>query len=360
MEKFLPTNQLGNTQLIISQLGFGCAAIGNLYQATTDEDAYDAIHSSIKAGINYFDTAPLYGLGLSERRLGDVLRTYDRDKYLVSTKAGRLLTPDKSAHTNELRLGFNTPMPFKAHYDYTYDGIMRSFEDSLTRLGLAEIDILLIHDLGAQTHAEHDEYYFQQLASSGYKALRELRDNKLISAIGLGVNETEICMRAMTLGQFDCFLVAGRYTLLEQAALNDFLPQCSQHGASVIIGGPYNSGILATGVTNSSNPMYNYEKAPERIIKKVAHLEQVCKKFKVDLAAAALQFPLAHPSVSAVIPGLDSPQRVVDTLALFNQSIPFEFWQELRETGLVAADSPLPKADNNSNHSFTRVEHEQS
>ena len=339
---FFPKKEIGNTGLKVSTLGFGAASIGNLYKAVSDDDANKTLRATIESGINLFDTAPRYGLGLSERRVGDALRKLDRSEYVISTKVGRILTPDVLAKTNQLRYEFDTPMPFDAHYDYTYDGIMRSYEDSLQRLGLASIDILLVHDIGPFTHGEKDSYYYEQLKSSGFKALEELKKNKQIKAVGLGVNETEICERAMDLGQFDCFLLAGRYSLLEQEAMNTFLPKCIKHGASIVLGGPYNSGILATGVKGNDSPMYDYAPAPQEIISRVASIEEICQQYNVTLAAAALQFPLAHKAVSTVIPGLGSERRVLKTVDLFNEKIPTEFWHTLKTKGLIHEDAPTP------------------
>ncbi len=334
--------QIGNTKLQVSTLGFGAASMGNLYQAVANSEAQATLTAAINAGINLFDTAPRYGLGLSERRVGDALRDLPAADYVLSTKVGRILTADRQANTSELRYGFATPMPFDAHYDYTYDGIMRSFEDSLQRLGLAKIDILLVHDIGVDTHGDKDQFYFDQLSSSGYKALDELRSSGLIQAVGLGVNESQVCERAMDIGQFDCFLLAGRYSLLEQDPLHNLLPKCIEHGASIILGGPYNSGILATGVKGDRVPLFNYEPAPKEIIKQVDEIENVCEKYQVTLAAAALQFPLGHPVVSSVIPGLGNERRVKTTLDLFSEDIPNEFWQALQAKGLLDESAPLP------------------
>ncbi|WP_354667926.1 aldo/keto reductase [Paraglaciecola arctica] len=333
---------IGQTQLKVSSLGFGAASLGNLYKAISDEEASRTLRAAISQGINLFDTAPRYGLGLSERRVGDVLRTIGADEFVLSTKVGRVLTPDVNVDTSQLRYGFDTPMPFDAHYDYSYDGIMRSYFDSLQRLGLAKIDILLVHDIGFDTHGDKDGYYFEQFQNSGYRALEELRQQGLIKAVGLGVNETAICERVMELGQFDCFLLAGRYSLLEQEALSSFLPKCEAHSASIILGGPYNSGILATGVKGAATPMYNYEAAPPKIIKRVASIEEVCEAFDVPLAAAALQFPLAHPAVATVIPGIDSEDRANKTCQLFSEQIPKEFWQVLKQQQLIRQDAPVP------------------
>lgn len=339
----LAKKQIGKTELKVTTLGFGAASLGNLYKRVDDSESRKTLDSAIELGLNLFDTAPRYGLGLSEHRVGDALRELKRTDYVLSTKVGRVLTRDVNAKTDELRYEFATPMPFDAHYDYTYDGIMRSYEDSLQRLGLASIDILLVHDIGPFTHGDQDAHYYKQLESSGYKALDELRSSKQIKAIGLGVNETEICERAMQLGQFDCFLLAGRYSLLEQEAINTFLPKCSNHGASIILGGPYNSGILATGVRGTNTPMYNYEPATQAIINRVASIESVCDQFNVTLAAAALQFPLSHESVATVIPGLGSKRRVIKTVELFNEKIPNEFWTTLKEKGLIKEEAPLPQ-----------------
>lgn len=335
--------KIGKTGLQVPVLGFGAGSMGNLYHAVSDEEARNTLSSAINSGMKLFDTAPRYGAGLSERRVGDALRPLAKSDYVLSTKVGRLLRRDPHAKIDEMRHGFLTPMPFEAHYDYTYDGIMRSYEDSVQRLGLADIDILLIHDIGAVTHGDQDAYYYDQLVSSGYRAVDELRTNGNIKAVGLGVNETAICERVMDIGQFDCFLLAGRYSLLEQESLDSFLPKCLDHGASIILGGPYNSGILASGVKGASTPMYNYEPAPQDVIDKVALIEDVCTAHGVTLAAAALQFPLGHEAVATVIPGLGSEKRVAQTIDLFNEKIPSDFWSQLKEQGLIRANAPVPK-----------------
>jgi len=342
MSKAFDTRQIGNTSLNVSTLGFGAASMGNLYQAVSDDDAQATLSAAIDLGMNLFDTSPRYGLGLSERRVGDALRGQAKDSYILSTKVGRILTPDTKADLTKLRYGFDTPMPFDAQYDYTYDGIRKSFEDSLQRLGLAEIDILLVHDLGRLTHGEDENFYFKQFENSGYKALEELRKYGYIKAVGLGVNEVEICQRVMNIGQFDCFLLAGRYSLLEQAPLHQFFPECEAHGASIILGGPYNSGILATGVRGNTIPYYDYEPAAKDIIARVEKIEGICDEYQVTLAAAALQFPLGHSSVASVIPGLGSAKRVEKTAQLFSESIPSEFWQCLKDKELLDQDAPLP------------------
>jgi len=342
MNKNFDIRQIGKTSLNVSTLGFGAASMGNLYQAVSDKEAQATLDAAINMGMNLFDTSPRYGAGLSERRVGDALRPLPKEQYVLSTKVGRILKPDAKADINQLRHGFLTPMPFDAHYDYSYDGIMRSFEDSQQRLGLAKIDILLVHDIGAYTHGERDKTYFEQLEVSGYKALETLRKYGDIKAVGLGVNEVEVCERVMNIGQFDCFLLAGRYSLLEQDPLHQFFPKCEAHGASIILGGPYNSGILATGVNGRTIPYYDYEPAPKHIVDRVAKIEAVCAQYQVTLAAAALQFPLGHPVVASVIPGLGSAKRVQHTIELFNEVIPDEFWQTLKNENLLDQAAPLP------------------
>ena len=265
---------------------------------------------------------------------------YDLCKdYVLSTKVGRLLKP--AAYAKE-RHGFVSPMPFDIHYDYSYDGIMRSFEDSLQRLGLDRIDILLMHDIGADTHGSANDKLFPVAMTSGYKAMNELRSQGLVKAIGLGVNEHQVCEQALNYGEWDCFLLAGRYTLLEQSSLRTFLPKCEQRNCSIILGGPYNSGILATGTKGSDTPYYNYIPATENIIDRVSKIEKICADYDVALAAAALQFPLAHPCVASVIPGLGSQSRIDSTINLFTVKIPTDFWRELIDQGILDSNVPVP------------------
>jgi len=333
-------NQIGKTELAIDALGFGCASLGNLYHEVSDVEAADILTTARANGFRYFDTAPHYGQGLSERRVGDALR--GSSDYVLSTKVGRLLRP--AGYAAE-RHGFISPMPFDIEYDYSYDGIMRSFEDSLQRLGLDSIDILFMHDIGPVTHGDDDDRLFPIAMDGGYRAMDELRRNGLVSAIGLGVNEYEVCERALEHGDWDCFLLAGRYTLLEQASLDTFLPKCIDRNCSIIIGGAYNSGILATGVSGKGPWNYNYVPAPEDVVRKVAAIEGLCAEFSIPLAAAALQFPLAHSAVASVIPGIGNVQRIDQTLNLFTTKIPDEFWQALSERGLIRDDALTPASN---------------
>ncbi len=325
--------------LDLGKLGFGAGSLGNLGRRISDADAADAVQAALASGIRYFDTAPLYGFGLSERRLGDAVRGVP--DVIVSSKVGRLLVPDALAATESLRDGFSSPMPFRSEYDYSYDGVMRSYEASLQRLGLARIDILFVHDIGRRTHGANHERHWRALFEGGYRALDELRSRGDITAIGLGVNEWEACVEAMNEAQFDLFLLAGRYTLLDQGALALMLPKVASHGARVVMAGVYNSGILATG--SAGDPHFDYAPAAPAIISRTQAIEAVCAKFDVPLAAAALQFVLAHPLAAAVIPGIASSSRVFQTRALVDYPIPAAFWSSLKDLALIAEAAPVPQ-----------------
>ncbi len=333
--------RIGNTTLEVERLGFGTASLGNLYQPISDDRAAAILDAAWANGFRYFDTAPHYGQGLSERRVGDALRRHP-DDYILSSKVGRLLKP--AGYANK-RHGFVSPMPFDLHYDYSYSGIMRSFEDSLQRLGLDRIDILFVHDIGEYALGEENRKHFPIAMTEGYRALAELRADGRISAIGLGVNEYQVCEAAMDYGDWDCFLLAGRYTLLEQNALESFLPACQSRNCSVIIGGAYNSGILATGVSGDGPFHFDYGEAPRKIIDKVARIEALCDDFAIPLPAAALQFPVAHPAVACVIPGISRVSQITVTLDLFTRRIPDAFWVALKDAGLLSREVPTPASN---------------
>ena len=335
--------KIGSTELVIETLGFGCASLGNLYHTVSDEEASNILTTAWANGFRYFDTAPHYGQGLSERRVGDALRT--SSDYVLSTKVGRLLRPVGYAAE---RHGFVSPMPFDIEYDYSYDGVMRSFEDSLQRLGLDRIDILYMHDIGPVTHGDDNDRRFPVAMDGGYRAMDELRQSGRVSAIGLGVNEYQVCEQALEYGDWDCFLLAGRYTLLEQESLVTFLPKCVDRNCSIVIGGAYNSGILATGISGKGPWNYDYGPAPADVVRKVAAIEGLCGEFNIPMAAAALQFPLAHPAVASVIPGIGKVSRIVQTLNLLATEIPDEFWKVLSERGLIRDDAPTPLSTNGS------------
>ena len=325
----------------MTELGFGASPLGNLYRQVSDGDARHTAVAAIEAGIAYFDTAPYYGFGLSERRLGDALRGHDG--IVLSTKVGRLLKSDLAVHGYAARHGYCSPMPFAPEFDYTFDGVMSSWEASKQRLGLARIDILYVHDIGSVTHGNRHEILFRQLTDGGgFRALELLRGSGAILAFGLGVNETAVCLEAMQHAHLDVILLAGRYTLLEQGALHTLLPACTGSGTSIVVGGPYNSGILATGTRQGRALHYDYGIAPQIIVDRVSRLETHCDHHGVPLAAAALQFPLAHPQVASVIPGLSSPCHIERTLKLFKTNIPQAFWYDLKNAGLLHPDAPVP------------------
>lgn len=333
----LARRRLGTTDVQVTPIGFGGAAIGNLYVPVSDADAESAIGAALGAGLRLFDTAPFYGFGLSEKRLGAALA--DADDVVISTKVGRLLEP--VADPARDRFNFIDAEPFDAVFDYSYDAVMRAFEESRRRLRRERIDVLLAHDLGPVTHGDEHPRRFGEFMDGGYRAMRELRDAGVVGAIGLGANEWEICEAALAAGEFDTFLLAGRYTLLEQTALDSFLPACAAKGVSVIVGGPFNSGILVNGVSGGGPQHYNYEAAPPEVVARVARLEAACARWGVPLPAAALRFPLLHPQVAAVIPGLADAAQVAQAIAWADQIIPEGFWPALVAEGLVRADAPL-------------------
>jgi D-threo-aldose 1-dehydrogenase len=336
--KAADTRVLGRTGMHVSQLGFGGAPLGNLFTALSEVDAADAVERAFASGIRLFDTAPLYGHGLSEHRIGAVLRHHKREAFALATKVGRLLRANPAADGGLYR----NILPFAATYDYSYDGVLRSVEDSLQRLGLARIDIVHIHDVDVWTHKTQvamDER-FAEVMDGGYRALLRLREEKAIGAVGVGVNEWQICQRFAEVGDFDCFLLAGRYTLLDQAALDSFLPLCVARNISVIIGGPFNTGILATGAVDGAT--YNYRPAPTNVLERVRRIEAICRDHGIALASAALQFPLHHPAVVSVIPGARSAAEVAANVAAFEAPIPATLWSALKEAGLLRADAPTP------------------
>jgi D-threo-aldose 1-dehydrogenase len=337
----LATRPLGRTGLLVTELGFGAAGLGNLYAPVDDATARATVDAALAAGIGYVDTAPFYGFGLSERRVGDAIR---HSGALVSTKVGRLLAPDPGVQDDRERDGFRSAMPFAPVFAYDHASIMRSWEASVQRLGVARIDILYVHDIGRLTHGDdHDRTFGQLVAGGGLRALEELRDGGAIGGFGIGVNEVDICLDVIAETRLDAILLAGRYTLLEQGALDRLMPACAAAGTSIVIGGPYNSGILATG-TKGPTPYYDYAPAPAAVIARVAAIEAVAARHDVPLAAAALQFPLAHPVVASVIPGLADPARVAETMRLYQTAIPRDFWAALKAEGLLRPDAPVPAA----------------
>src|SRR5918995_1053486 len=334
------TRVLGKSGVRVTIMGFGGAPLGNMYQAFSDAQSRATVEACYDAGIRYFDTAPLYGFGLSEHRLGEALRGNLRDDFVLSTKVGRLLQPGDPARLDHGQ--FKHGLPFAQVYDYSYDGVMRSVEDSLQRLGTWRIDILLVHDLDVWTHGSEDarRARVQEFMAGGYRAMALLREQGAVQAIGAGINETAACQDLAQRGDFDCFLLAGRYTLLEQAPLDDFLPLCERRGIALIIGGAYNTGILATGAVEGA--YFQYAPAPPEIMQRVRRIEAVCARHGVRLPSAALRFPLGHPAVATVIPGTRAPAEVEQNLAIFAPDVPADFWAELKHEGLLREDAPTP------------------
>ncbi len=326
----------------LTQMGFGGAPLGNLYRKVEDSDAQAALQAAYDSGMRYFDTAPQYGLGRSEDRFGKALQRFGRESIQLSTKVGRLLL-DCEPHEVTPQAFVDVPQK-RIVFDYTYDGVMRSYEESKQRLGVDSVDILLVHDVCAfsQGSQETSDAKVRELFDGGgYRALTELRDSGEIAAIGAGVNEWQVCEKLLGLGDFDGFLLAGRYTMLEQEALDSFLPLCEKRDVGIILGGPYNSGILATGAVPGAK--YNYDIAPTPIMDRVRKIEAVCATHDTPLIAAALQFVLGHPCIKTVVPGAVSAQEVQANVALMEREIPAALWNDLRGEGLIRPDAPLPK-----------------
>lgn len=333
-------DRIGNGGLDFTELGFGSAPLGNLYKAISDDDAYQVVEAAWDSGSRYFDTAPLYGLGLAETRMGRFLKTKNRDDYVFSTKVGRYLQVCEPEERTAIGKFFETPTRRQV-YDYSYDGVMRSIEASFERTGLDRFDILYVHDLDIYTHGSQEAAYayIDEFMKSGYYAVLSLRDQGVIKAFGGGINEWQICERLAERGDFDLFLLAGRYTLLEQEALASFLPLCQKRGIGITLGGPYNSGILARGPSETAQ--YNYSNAPKEVIDKVRKINDVCESHGVKMIEAALNFPLLHPSVVSVIPGGQSVGEVNSNRAILDKSIPAALWADLKAQGLMREDAPV-------------------
>ena len=323
--------RVGQTKLEIDSLGLGGAPLGGNFADLGYAQAEELIQAAKNIGIGYFDTAPWYGFGRSERVMGDVLRG---SEYILSDKVGRLLAPGPVK--NPADFGMVDPLPFNIVYDYSYDGIMRAYEDSLQRLGLDRIDILLVHDIGEFQHGQDHMKHFKSLESGGYRAMDELRTAGLIKAIGLGVNENKVCIDALAIGDWDVFLLAGRYTLLEQTAIDTLFPACRKAGTSIICGGPFNSGVLVGRDT------WNYAKAPKEVIDKARALGVVADEFGIPLPAAALQFPLGDEIVCSVIPGPRDKGELEQIVTWFKTPIPTEFWSTLKAKNLIESSVAVP------------------
>ena len=332
--------RVGRTKLKVTTMGLGTASLAGNISPVTEDEGRKLVGKAHDSGIRYFDTAPFYGYGKSEHVLGDGLR--EHKDWVLSTKVGRLLRPRRTPlAAAELRRGPfpYAPFPFAPQFDYSYDATMRAYEDSLQRLGLNRIDIVYIHDVDvfSQGSKENQEKVFRLAMDETYKALDKLRAAGEIKAIGLGVNETQPITDAMQQGQWDVFLLAGRYTLLEQEPLHALFPAVEKHGASIVIGGPFNSGVLVGGKT------FNYAKAPTAVVKRVKRLAAICEAHDVPLAAAALQFTPAHPVVASVIPGPRAPGELKQILKWWKTKIPASLWSDLKSEGVLDKAAPVPK-----------------
>lgn len=322
--------------------GFGGAPLGNLFAPIGDAEASALARHAFEHGVRYFDTAPHYGNGLSEHRIGAALRAVARDACVLSTKVGRLLTPDRHAPRDQH--GYVDVLPFVQRWDYSYDGTLRSIEDSLQRLGFARIDYVYVHDVARDAHGDAQPQRFREALDGALPALARLKADGAIAGYGLGVNEWQVCVDALRHADLDVLLVAGRYTLLDQTALPVLLPLCAKRNVRVVVGGPFNSGILATGTRppDGRPPYFDYAPAAPDVVARAAALEGICAAHGVPLKAAALQFPRAHPAVACVLSGARSIAEFDQNLALATQPIPAAFWRDLHAQGLVAADAPLP------------------
>ncbi|HET9180378.1 MAG TPA: aldo/keto reductase [Terriglobia bacterium] len=321
--------QIGKTPLQVTRLGLGGAPLGGLFEDVRGEAAVATIRRALEMGINFFDTAPLYGHGKSEKWMGQGLTGIPSGSRVLATKVGRVLEPVEPGTLEKDE--FDNPAPFKPVFDFSYDGVMRSFNESLKRLQVDRIDMLHIHD---------PDNHYDQAITGAYTALDQLRREGKITAVGAGMNQAEMPARFARAGNFDCFLLAGRYTLIDHTGLKDLLPLCVEKKISIIIGGPYNSGILATGAKPGGK--FNYADAPPEIMEKVRKVEEVCARHQVPMKAAALQFPLAHPAVVSVIPGARSVAELEENFRLVSHPIPGGFWAELRSKGLLPEEAPVP------------------
>ena len=326
----IATRKIGTTDVEVTALSFGGAPLGAVGDRIDADTAAAIIARARQGGIRYFDTAPLYGHGLSEKRLGQTLRTLPRDDFVLSTKVGRLLVPQAEG---ERYAGMRDAEPVAIRYDYSYDAVRRSLEASLARLGLDRVDILLCHDIDVWTHGDAQPGIFEAARTGALPAMRALREEGVVRAIGLGVNEWQVCSRVLDEMDVDCFLLAGRFTLLEQEPLDAFLPKCVERNVSIIIGGPYNSGILATDERRRAT--YDYKPAPDELWQKAQAIRRMCEAHGIDPRAAALQYPLRHPAVAAVIPGVWAIDEVEANLDLIATDIPDALWRDLADAGLA-------------------------
>ena len=331
------TVPLGRTGLQVTRLGLGSAPLGGLFQPVTDDEAERVVARAYEHGLRLFDTAPLYGYGLAERRLGRVLQSYPRDSFVLATKVGRLLRRGAGPDTTQIVDGEviykEAPADLNPVFDFSREGVRASYDESLERLGLDRADILHLHD---------PDDHFDQALGEGFPALAELREEGRIHGVGAGMNQPEMPARFARAAGFDCFLLAGRYTLLDQSGLDELLPLCQERGISVIAGGVFNSGILADPRPGAT---YAYAPAPPDVLARAERLREVCERFGVPLAAAAMQFPLGHPAVASVIVGARSVAEVDDDVWMFRHPVPAGLWGALKREGLLPPAAPTPPGE---------------
>ena len=337
----LPLRPLGRSDIEVPALGFGGAPLGDLYLRIPEAQAQKTLQAAWACGVRYFDTAPWYGHGLSEHRIGHLLRQQDSNAFFCSTKVGRVYSRFRGDAAAFDSSPWVAGLPFTLRFDYTYDGVMRSYEDSLQRLGLNRVHALVIHDLDSIYHQTEENIAekFKQL-ESGWKALDELKRSGEILAIGAGISEDKMMLPFLERVPLDFFLVAMPYTLMDQDVLDREFPECEKHGLGIIIGAPYASGILATGPVE--NAKYDYSPATPEALEKVRRMQDVCARHRISLKAAALQFPLGHPLVASIIPGAFTAEQVRENRELMDSPIPADFWTECKQEKLLRADAPVP------------------
>ena len=327
----MQTRIINRTRVSLTELGFGAASIGNLYREISDQDAEEAVQVAWSAGIRYFDTAPHYGLGLSERRLGQVLKAFPRGEFVVSSKVGRLLVPNEHPTGRDLE-GFAVPDNLRRERDYSRDGVLRSIDSTLARTGLDRLDVVYVHD---------PDDYWQQAVDEAIPTLADLRSQGVIGAIGAGMNQSAMLARFLRETAADVVMLAGRYTLLEQDALDDVLPAAAAESKSIVAVGVFNSGILSRP-RPGPEAKFNYEKAPASLIRRAEQIAEVCEQHGTNLPAAAIAFPLAHPCVVNVTLGMRSAEQVRRNVDLFESQVSPTLWSDLRDAGLIRHDAPLP------------------
>ena len=332
------TRPLGRSGIDVTALGFGGAPLGDLYAPLDDTTAIATVEAALDAGIALVDTSPLYGRGLSEHRIGTALRRRPRSSFVLSTKVGRLYSPAPGGVL--CTEGYSGGLPHEGRFDYTYDGAMRSLEQSMLRLGVASVDVALIHDVDPWTHGESAGARQREALAGAYRALADLRAQRVVRAIGIGVNDADVCEFFAREADLDCVMLAGRYSLLEQPALDRFLPLAIERRIGVMLGGVFNSGILATGAITGAR--YDYRPAPPDVLRRVASIDRVCAAHGVALAHAALWFVLGHPAVSSVVLGAVSPDEVRRNAGAFARPVPAALWRDLKAERLLRDDAPTP------------------